>query len=51
MYREDVDLTDEKGPGKLGQTSSGDRSGDEIVDAEKEIGMPGVERHEEVGGK
>lgn len=35
MYRADVDLTDEK---VAGQTSLGNRSGDDVVDAEKDIG-------------
>lgn len=49
MYREDVDITDEKVAAKLGQTASGDRSGDDVVDAEKDIGVRGdVETHEHV---
>lgn len=49
MYREDAGLNDEKTAGKFGQTSSGDRSGDEVGDAEKDIGTQGVERHDRVG--
>lgn len=52
MYRENADLADNNVAAKLGQTAAGDRSGDEVGDAEKAIGTRGgVETHEQAGEK